>query len=83
MADLDLLEICASMDSRSTEAVRHLGGKAGRFGLWHYNLLKDDPFEQAKEFIRKRKPRHAWASPTCGPFSPCQNMTLSINARII
>ena len=80
---LDLAEVCCSADSRLTECVRKLGGKAQRFSEWNgYNLITRRGALRLLEDLRRWRPRHVFFSPPCGPESPMQNANQRTPTRV-
>ena len=69
-----LLEICASPKSPLSQAVIALGGRASRVGLPAGDILNPRVFDWIAEVIELHRPRHVWASPSCGPFSALLNL---------
>ena len=70
---LDLIEVCAPIDSPLTKIVLRRGGKAERFGLHNAGFSNDMKISWARNYAATMKPRHMWLSPPCTMFSQMQN----------
>ena len=72
----DFVEICCSPNSVLADTCIQRGGKAYRINLASgYDLNTRAGIESAKEWIKKFKPREAWISLPCTPWSAMQNLT--------
>ena len=71
----DFVEFCCSPNSRLTEECIRRGGKAYRINLANgYDLSTRNGVDKAIHWVRQNKPREAWISLPCGPWSVMQNM---------
>lgn len=65
---IDLLEIYASENSRLTEQINSMGGRAVRFTKEHGDLGTKAGQRKLLETIQRLQPRHIWVAPECGPW---------------
>jgi hypothetical protein len=71
----DFVKLCCSPNSRLTEECTRRGGKAYRINLADgYALSTRNGVDKAIHWVRQNKPREAWISLPCGPWSVMQNM---------
>ena len=71
---IDLLEICCPPDSRLTQVFLDAGRTAMRVGLPAHDLSSKKGVLDIKEMINSYKPKFAWFSLPCGPYSPIQEL---------
>ena len=72
----DFVEICCSPNSVLTDTCIKRGGKGYRINLANgYDLNTRAGIESAKEWMQRFKPREAWISLPCTPWSAMQNLT--------
>jgi len=69
------VEICCSPNSRLTSECLRRGGSAYRMNLANgYNLTSLQDVTRAIQWIETHKPKEAWISLPCGPWSAMQNL---------
>ena len=80
---IDLLEVYASENSRLTEQINSMGGKAMRFTKEHGDLGTPAGQRALLEVIDRTQPRHIWVAPECGPWCAWSrfNMGRSLNSH--
>lgn len=66
---LDVLEIYSHADSRLTDIVNQLGGRAQRFTISNGDLATSEGQRALWDVIQRTQPRHIWASPDCRIWS--------------
>ena len=71
---IDLLETCCPPDSRLTQVFLDAGRTALRVGLPAHDLSSKKGVLEIKEMISRWKPKVAWFSLPCGPYSPIQEL---------
>ena len=71
---LDLIEVYCSENSQRTHQCRQLGFKAERFGLAQGDLTTVTGRQTLFSMFKSRRPRNAWLSPICGPWSSWSNL---------
>ena len=72
----DFVEVCCSPHSVLADTCIKRGGKAYRINLANgYDLNTRAGIESAKEWVKRFKPREAWISLPCTPWSAMQNLT--------
>ena len=62
---LDVLEVYAAEDSRITQEVRALGGKARRFTCKDGDLRSVEGQRCLWDILQETQPKHVWMSPSC------------------
>ena len=71
---IELLEVCCPADSGLSQAVNVRGGNAARIGLHNFDISTATGAKGARAFAAEMRPRCAWFSTPCGPFSPVQTL---------
>ena len=71
-SEVDLLEVCCPPDSRLTQVFLDRGRQAMRIGLPAFDLSTSRGIEELLYMINTYKPKVAWFSLPCGPYSPIQ-----------
>ena len=71
---VELMEICCPTDSRLSETFLQKHHGALRIGLPAFDLSTKKGLEEAKKMMIKNRPRLAWFSLPCGPYSPIQTL---------
>ena len=74
---LDVLEIYSASDSRLSEAVRTLGGKAQRFTLGDGDLRTIEGQRKLWDVLQETQPKHVWLSPSCRAWCSWNNLNAS------
>ena len=70
------VEVCCSPQSVLTSVCTQLGGKAYRINLANgYDLTTSKGIDAAKAWVKQNRPKEAWISLPCTPWSPMQNLT--------
>ena len=73
-SSVELMEICCPPDSRLVQTFLDRGHGALRIGLPAIDLSTKKGLEEVKAMIDKWRPKVAWISLPCGPFSPIQEL---------
>lgn len=71
---VELMEICCPPDSRLAETFLQKHHGALRIGLPAFDLSTKSGLAEAKKMMGKHRPRLAWFSLPCGPYSPIQTL---------
>ena len=78
---LDVLEIYANPDSRLTETVNQLGGRAQRFTAADGDLATSEGQRALWDLLQRTQPRHVWASPDCRVWSTWTRLNAARSPR--
>ena len=80
--DNEVWEICCNPQSTLTRAARARGLKAKRLTLeTGYDIMKKATVRRVCKQMKKKKPRRAWASIPCTPWSAMQNFNQKPSQR--
>ena len=69
---VDLMEVCCPIDSTLVEVFLEKGRKALRVGLPAFDLSTQQGLDESRAMLRRHRPKVAWFSLPCGPYSPIQ-----------
>ena len=73
---MDLFEVCCPHDSGLSRAVAAEGGVAQRFSFWNgFDVATRNGTRRLLDEAKLKRPRHAWFSPPCDPWSTYQATT--------
>ena len=78
---LDLLEITGYSDSRLTEVVQQIGGRACRFTEKDGDLRTSNGQRALWDTIQKTQPKHIWISPDCRWWSAWTRLNAARNPQ--
>lgn len=74
---LDLLEVYAYADSRLTQTVQDLGGRAQRFTKEHGDLSTVEGQRKLWNVVQRTQPKHIWVAPDCRLWSSWSHFNAS------
>ena len=74
---VDVVEIFCGPNSQLTHQCRQLGFRAERFGKEQCDLQTQHGRQHMFEYVIRHQPKHAWFSPSCGPWSNWSNLNAS------
>ena len=72
-SQLDLLEVYTSSNSMLTTMALHFGLRAQRFSKSDGDLSTPEGRRKLLDVIERRRPKHIWMSPECGPWGSWSN----------
>jgi len=71
---IDLLEVFCGPHSQLTSQCQQMGHRAMRFGLAEGDLQTSEGQRLLFKVLVEHRPKHAWFSPKCGPWSGWSNL---------
>ena len=78
---LDLLEVYAYSDSRLTECVNQLGGRAKRFTKADGDLSTIQGQKKLYEILQQTQPQHVWMAPECKAWCSWTTFNMSRGSK--
>jgi hypothetical protein len=79
---VDFVEVCCTFESPMSAAANESGFSTMRLGLWNgFDLSRPRGVEKALQWVDYHKPRRAWGSPPCTPWSKAQNWNIGTEEK--